>query len=411
MNNHFIVDKHTCNETNTYFSLSFIGSKEVLNFTLIINNKIFIEEPSEPSDIKAFLAKDYDFKESHVFDLKMSAENVPGGKQTVGKLFPLYTCVFGQDDQNYGKFVNNYYVDGLYFYLSSQHFYNEFITWLFEMNKVELSFEFDDITTLVKQEGSEFYLNEMNFIENSEDVLLIFSNNSLNNIATLEVDQFSIKPYYISLLKRGILFQELQFSNSESISWLKSYGSSDFDSITLKEVSSEISMDDYPMIFQMVYSCLVNMESNQYACFNMIYQFIEYLIQYIYDVELNGKVDEYIAIRGASTPGIEKIDAHRWKEEFSRLSNEKERLKLLRLYYDPHETLKVELDISKLFPEEKDGEFLDKIYKVRNLVVHNFRSLLQYEQYEDELKKINIIFFKSILELLITFKKPQLNSL
>lgn len=226
----------------------------------------------------------------------------------------------------------------------------------------------------------------------------IFPNLSVFIISKEEIAKipdFKIENYLLSLLKldyllfRGAIKGKSVFDKTQAIEALRK-GNHRF---TIKKSAFDITDNQYTnsLFLEHLYQ-----SENFLVKYILLYQILEHFIQEIADVKLDELIKSYQD--GA-------ISKHSLRQGISRFSNDGTLVKkVFERTTIGRETKKNFNDkcsfLFKDIGENLEGDFVDVLYGLRNLVTHRYRTI---SEKTDDLKEITRLFETIIIELLINF--------
>lgn len=244
------------------------------------------------------------------------------------------------------------------------------------------------VTLKPKTSSSEYTLNEMF----PDSIICILSEDTISKIPN-----FKIKDYFFSFYEHGYIVYKPQLS-AKGI-----YNRSNFlqemrngrTSITIKKSNFDIDSNEY------IKSLFVKnhlLQSESYVVrFIFLYQIIEIFISEEFDKQFAVYLDEY------QQTLIGKNDL---KESISNISKERALIKDIINRIPIENQLKVEFstECDFLFDDlkfkPKQTNFPDKVYDLRNIMVHRLRELTHKTE---EMNRILEIFERVIINILISY--------
>lgn len=175
------------------------------------------------------------------------------------------------------------------------------------------------------------------------------------------------------------------------------------NSLKIKYVSEDVN-ESYVNDF---FSTIIFEHGNEITLFSFLYQFIELFIDMVL---------ENIIVQGTYLIRDRDISVNDLKTKISNYSSEEKRIVyLMSLYIDIQDkTLKENMIIecekleciykNEIFKNEPKEitKLAERIYKVRNLFVHNLRIIYQHQ---NNLKNINRLFLQIIIEALYSYRQ------
>jgi hypothetical protein len=189
-------------------------------------------------------------------------------------------------------------------------------------------------------------------------IVFVFSKQAIS-----EINDFNIVNYFPCLYEYGFIASEKGKSKALTTTETK-------EKIYIKSISDDVKEEGF--ILQLFKELLVN-EDHHLVKFYLLYQVIELLIEKIFNKELKNIIDQLST--GSS-------NLFQVKDKLGDISKEKKRINKLFNNYTSSQQYKTILRekcnilLSNLNREEKDSP-AESLYSVRNLLVHEYRSILE----------------------------------
>lgn len=317
-----------------------------------ITTPLAVEKEYDPKDFTLFLLNNDECKENSIYQVYCE-------KKRLGWIFPIQSL------------------------LSKEHDYHEDIHFLrYAYIAIYLLLEGKDVT----QTEVPVYKENLGIDDfyRSNSIVMILCNKNLNDI-----EEFDIEDCIVGLYKYGYSFVGKGNTDGEMVVG---------DKLKLERLPKELRGERF--IVELFKDILAK-EGSPLTRFHLLYQVIELLIGKIFDKELQ-KIVDILAQKSNSLFDV--------KEDLNELAGEKRRVK--RLFNDCSGEL-----VNKSALMDKCNELLtctekktqDKveaaIYSVRNLLVHDYRSIPRNKQYL--IKEINSLLLDNLIDILLTYKEPN----
>lgn len=241
----------------------------------------------------------------------------------------------------------------------------------------------------IYQDGYEYNLNDF-YNENS--IVLVLCKANISKVADYNIDDYL--PY---LYKYGYVFN--QNPNRPFISPNRK------GEIKLKRMSPYLRNEGFIVE---LFKTLLGTEGGPLVRFYLLYQVIELLIDKVFNNEFKSLVSDLDEGKNSLFTS---------KDKLTDMANEKSRIRKL---FTNYTKIEVEIDLiiemckkllesvdKKLIESEKENNkehnLATNLYKVRNLLVHNYRAIDKDDRvYIDE---INKLFEEVLIDLLITYNE------
>ncbi|OFD82692.1 hypothetical protein BWGOE8_12770 [Bacillus mycoides] len=309
-----------------------------------------INEMNDTSNYEIHLLYNKNFAENNIFQ-------VFDDEIRLGWIFPLQAIVSKNHDYAENKHFLNYA-------------YVAFLKLLSESEKLGLN-------NLNYREDCNYKLEDLFDIESTH--VFITSNSN-----TQQISGYDYRKYIPSLYDIGYLPK--YGNNSKEICGDKK--------LRVNKLSSELSKEVF--ITYLFNEVLVD-TSHHLVKFYMLYQVIELLIEKIFNSELTIMLD-----------GLSKDEKNLFqvKEDLGKLANESERIRKLFNQYSSHHESRNELKklcntLLESIGRDKKNSPEKALYSIRNLYVHDYRSIPV--EHESKIEQINIVFEKVVIETIHTF--------
>lgn len=285
------------------------------------------------------------------------------GKQRIGWVFPFQALL--SSDHDYAE--NPYFLK--YAYVATELL----------LQKIE--------ETDKRAEPEQFYLEDY---YNTEYNLLVLSSENTEKIPDFNLE----KDYLVGLYEYGYSFSQ----KGNHLAQLPN--GSQNKRISIKPIATALS--EIPTI-NSLFKEQLPFASSEVMLFHLCYQIIELLIEIIFTDKFNELVEEIKA-------NPNKLSDH--KDTLSKISNEKERIKVLFEEYAPHTAVDYKHALNSACTKLLEASnrkvspsYYFNLYSVRCLIVHQLYSLSADTL--ELLEKINEPFLNLIMDVLFTFKKPS----
>ncbi len=309
-----------------------------------------IDKMNNIDDYELHLLYNKNFAENNIFEAF-------DGDIRLGWIFPLQALISKNHDYAGNKhFLNYAYVAFLKLLIESK-----------ELGSNKLNY----------REDCTYRLEDLYDIESTH--VFITSNSNCEQISG-----YDFQRYIASLYDLGYLYTN--GNHSKEIDGNKK--------LKLNKLSDELSKE---VFIKYLFTEILVDSIHHLVKFYMLYQVIELLIENIFNSELQVMLD-----------GLSKDEKNLFqvKEDLGNLAKENERIKrLFNRYSTYHESRAELMNLCNILLEnvgrEKKGSPEKALYSVRNLYVHDFRSIPT--EYESQIEQINIVFEKVIIETIHTF--------
>jgi hypothetical protein len=309
----------------------------------------------------------YYFKESNIFQVHVSQNHV--GR--IGWIFPIQSLLSNEHSFAENEYFLNYAGAAFLKLLNGELFQND------------IFFEVGDFNE---------ELNISNFYPTSLIVLVI------STLKTSEIIGFNIENYFPSLFKYKYFYCESVNDLSKTLPVSEGVESAIFSNLNIVEMSSFLNDDIY---IKSLFKNHLKIKNHPLVQFHLLYQIIELLIGKVYECE----VKQLIAIASERSKS-----SHELLDEIRDLPKEDTRIKLLFSSYlskqltNSSSFLNSLSDLLKKFQLIKE-DLPSALYKVRNLLVHDFRTVTNVDSDYMILEDININFEKIIIEVLNCYQE------
>lgn len=189
-----------------------------------------------------------------------------------------------------------------------------------------------------------------------QDSFVLITCNKITN----EIPDFSISNYYASMYSQGL--------HATSGEYLKRVTNSGEQKLYVSSISDHVKSEGF---LTQLFKELLNSEKHHLVRFYLLYQAVELLIEKIFNKEIIGLIEEV----SRQTNNLFKI-----KEKLGGLANEKERVGKLFNQYTSSLGSKESImdycnDLLNVVGRESKNSASDALYNVRNLLVHDYRSI------------------------------------
>ena len=212
---------------------------------------------------------------------------------------------------------------------------------------------------------------------NEDMIILILDSENIN-----EIKDFEFNDYILDLYKYGYCVE-----GSNKLGYFEEVKKN----IKLHKIKQFLREEDY--IFEL-FKNFLGKETSPLLKFYLLYQVIELIIEKIFNKELS----EMLEALGNNTTSLFDI-----KESLNNIAKEKDRIIKISSKYSERVRCAEELkaNCNRLLTnqgKEEENEVGQSLYKVRNLLVHNYRGINEQNKYIIE--EVTISFEKYIIELL-----------
>lgn len=342
----YTLDVYEFNNVNKQFVFKDNGDQLKAQFDYDLD----INEMNDISNYDIHLLYNKNFAENNIFQIF-------DGDTRLGWLFPMQAIISRKHDFAENKHFLNYA-------------YVAFLKLLIESENLK-------INNLSYREDCNYKLEDLFDIESTHVLITSKAN-------TEQINDYDYQNYIPSLYEKGYLSR--YGGNYKEIDC---YGK-----IKLNKVSSDLNQE---VFVKYLFNEILVESSHPLVKFYMLYQVIELLIEKIFNYELTILLD-----------GLSKDEKNLFqvKEDLGSLANESERIKKLFNQYSKHNASRNELmNLCNVLLEgigrDKKNSPEKALYSVRNLYVHDYRSIPI--EYKSQIEQINDVFEKVVIETIHTF--------
>lgn len=224
-----------------------------------------------------------------------------------------------------------------------------------------------------------------------DSIFMVVSGSYLQNI-----DDFSINNYLPSLSKYGYYIQN-SYSNNVEINSRKNFCLKFRGKNKIYLTISKFNIEEFRFINDL-FSKHMKSIKHPLLRFHMLYQVVEFYMDYFFNKESERIVNDFISNNGNRNDFIESI---------SEIKGEKPRIKKIISEVDDLKD-KIDFDSVKLESDCKDFLYLhnkktvgclgELVYRVRNLVVHEYRSIhpSDINLFEDIISEVELLIINII---------------
>ncbi len=331
----------------------FVFSEKDSDLKIYFNYKLEINEMNDINDYKIHLFYNKNFAENNIFQ-------VFDGDTRLGWIFPLQAII----SQNHDYVSNPYFLN--YAYIA-------FFKLLIESEKWGKK--------LIYREDCNYKLEDLYDIECTH--VFVTSNSNTNTIS-----EYNFQNYIPALYDKGYLSSP--GDNNKIID--------SRDKIKLNKISVDLIEE---VFIKYLFNEILVAKIHPLVKFHMLYQVIELLIEKIFNFELKKLLD-----------GLSKEEKNLFhlKEELGIIANESDRIRKLFNDYSKFDESRKDLkDLCNKLLEavgrDKKKNAEKALYSVRNLYVHDYRSIPS--ELTNYINEINILFEKVVIETIHTFKLSE----
>ncbi|KAA5532399.1 hypothetical protein F0919_16545 [Taibaiella lutea] len=372
--NEYLLDKVTYEKTDNggHFLLQ---SNEERNININVDYNFTLYDTYKPEEFECFpfLSPLY-FKEENIFEVKV---NTKIGR--IGWIFPIQSLSSTAHSHSNNEHYLKYAFVVFYKLLLGEYFNHDIV------------FEAIDPSS---------YLS-ITDIYNSELIVLCTSKAKTDKIFKFDISD------YIPFLYSSHYFH---CSNPKELDLLRYVSTAEqITSLTIKHISTLLKDE---IFIKSLFRDLLKESNHPLVQFHLLYQIVELLINKVYDSEIENVL--------LSSKSREK-KPHEILKDISVLQTEKYRItKLIDSYLSIHPTSSAELiglckQVSQFYPQknvdDEDKKSLNHaglaFYFVRNMVVHDFRTISERDSNYAIFKQFVVTFEKFIIEIIINYKDEK----
>jgi hypothetical protein len=222
-------------------------------------------------------------------------------------------------------------------------------------------------------------------------IVLIISKESVSGI-----NNFSINSYLPSLCNYGYFLyttksKEIIETSSNIATFYQELRGR--DKLKIKSISSKYNENHF---IEELYSNLLFISRHHLLIFHYLYQVIEYLIDENFKIEFDKLLLQY------QNDSISRLD---FREKITESLNEKKRINRINELVKPDNKICTELldECNRLLAiiDESKVNYVEALYKVRSLIVHEYRKIASRTELIEIVENINMRFERLISEILI----------